>query len=56
MPPSTTLDPTHVFPVGEVDALIAELETTAAGEIELATASDTWPSEICTGRWTCINY
>jgi hypothetical protein len=46
--------PTGAFAVDDVDALIAQLEAQTAGEIDFTDQPDPWPSEICTGRATCI--
>jgi len=49
-------DPTAAFPLDDVDALIADLEATVTGDIPLVgpESNGTWPSEICTGRPTCV--
>ena len=41
-------------PVDSVEALIAELEAQTEREVQFSGDADTWPSEICTGRPTCI--
>ncbi|HVQ97033.1 MAG TPA: hypothetical protein VMU51_38820 [Mycobacteriales bacterium] len=52
MPPTTDLTPS--VPVDSIEALIAELEAQTEREVPLSDITDPWPSEICTGRFTCV--
>jgi hypothetical protein len=52
MPPTTELTP--AVPVDSVEALIAELEAQTEREVQFPAVTDPWPSEICTGRFTCV--
>lgn len=52
---ASTPPPAAAFAVDDVDQLIAQLEAQSGAEIEFSgDTADPWPSEICTGRPTCI--